>query len=324
MKNNELITIVIPIYNVEKYISRCIDSVINQTYQNIEIILIDDGSPDNCPLICDDYQKMDKRIKVIHKENGGLSDARNVGIKNATGKYITFIDSDDYIENDYIEYLYSLIRKYHTNISICANYLIKKNKTKSSGTGYKEMILEQKECIKRMLLNHGFSVSAWSKLYNISLFKDIEYPKGKIFEDNGTTYKLIMKCKNIAYGEKAKYCYIIRDDSITTSNFNEKKMALIELTDEMCDAIDNKYIDLSDYTTLKKIESRFSILRLMIFDKKYGKGKEINDIISYIKSNWKFILNNKLVPLRDRIAMIILFGGTNAFKITFWIYSKIT
>ena len=107
----ELITIVIPVYKVEKYIDRCIKSVINQTYKNLEIILVDDGSPDNCPKICDEYAEKDKRIKVIHKKNGGLSDARNVGIEAAKGKYISFIDSDDWIEKDFIECLYKSIKK---------------------------------------------------------------------------------------------------------------------------------------------------------------------------------------------------------------------
>ena len=107
--NKEVISIVVPIYKVEKYIKKCIDSIIEQTYKNLEIILVDDGSPDGCAKICDEYAKKDKRIKAIHKENGGLSDARNVGIDISTGKYICFVDSDDYIENNYIELLYKCI-----------------------------------------------------------------------------------------------------------------------------------------------------------------------------------------------------------------------
>ena len=108
---NELISIVVPIYNVEKYLEKCVESILRQTYKNIEIILVDDGSPDLCGEICENYKKIDKRITVIHKKNGGLSDARNYGIKHSNGKYITFIDSDDYVERDYIEYLYNLIKK---------------------------------------------------------------------------------------------------------------------------------------------------------------------------------------------------------------------
>ena len=119
MNKQDLISVIVPVYNVENYLKRCLDSIINQTYQNIEIILIDDGSTDNSGNLCEDYKKIDNRIKVVHKTNGGLSDARNTGIKKAKGKYITFVDSDDYVEYDYVEYLYNLIKKYDTNISFC-------------------------------------------------------------------------------------------------------------------------------------------------------------------------------------------------------------
>ena len=110
---NDLITIVVPIYNVEPYLKKSVSSIINQTYKNLEIILVNDGSTDNCAKICDEYSKIDSRIKVIHKENGGLSDARNAGINIATGKYISFVDADDYITNDYIEYMYTILKQYN-------------------------------------------------------------------------------------------------------------------------------------------------------------------------------------------------------------------
>ena len=128
MKKNNLISIIVPIYNVEKYLKKCIDSIINQTYKNLEIILVDDGSPDNCGKICDEYAKKDNRIKVIHKENGGVSSARNVGVENATGEYIGFVDSDDYIEKDMYEVLINNLKKENADISIISNYEVYKNK----------------------------------------------------------------------------------------------------------------------------------------------------------------------------------------------------
>ena len=116
---NPLISVIVPIYNVEEYLNRCVESIVNQTYQKLEIILVDDGSPDNCPRMCDDWAKKDSRIKVIHKENGGLSDARNAGMKITTGEYISFIDSDDYIETCMIEILYEAIKKYDCDIASC-------------------------------------------------------------------------------------------------------------------------------------------------------------------------------------------------------------
>ena len=123
----DLISVVVPIYNVENYIKKCVDSILSQTYKNLEIILVDDGSPDNCPQICDEYAQKDNRIKVIHKENGGLSDARNAGIDISKGKFITFIDSDDYIEKDYVEVLYNSIKENASDMAIGSHKAIYDN-----------------------------------------------------------------------------------------------------------------------------------------------------------------------------------------------------
>ncbi len=210
-ENNELITIIVPVYNVEKYLCKCIDSVLIQTYKNFELVIIDDGSTDNSGNICDTYKNKDNRIRVIHKENGGLSDARNFGIENAHGKYITFIDSDDYLKNTYIEYLYKLIKEFNTDISICAyTVFTDTGKCIDYGKGYKREKLDKIETFKRMLNEEGFSVSSCAKLYKTTLFNDIRYPKGKLCEDNGTTYKLIDKVDQIAYGNESQYYYLKR------------------------------------------------------------------------------------------------------------------
>ena len=228
MVDKDLITVVVPVYNVEKYIKKCIDSIINQTYKNIEIILVNDGSTDNSGKICNDYAKKDCRIKVIHKENGGLSDARNFGIENTTGKYITFVDSDDYIEIDYVEYLYNLVVKNKVDISICSMFIDSTKKHINQGKKFKDNIFDTKKCYEYMLLEKGFTISAPAKLYLSELFRDIKYPTGMLCEDNGTTYKLIAKCDRIAYGCQSKYHYVAREDSIMRSTFNPKKNATIK------------------------------------------------------------------------------------------------
>ena len=322
MEKKDLISIVVPIYKVEKYLNNTIKCLVNQTYSNIEIVLVDDGSPDNCPKMCDDYVKKDKRIKVIHKKNGGLSDARNVGIDNSNGKYITFIDSDDLIEKDYIEYLYELIKKYDVDLSIAPHIISLPRKEINEGNNYEEQKLDQKEAFKRLLLKEGYSVSSCGKLYNKKLFTGVRFPVGKLCEDNGTTYKLIDKCDFVAYGNIPKYKYIIRDESITTSKFNPRKMDLIELTDEMCSHIKNKYPELSDCTSQREIESRFAVLRQMIFSKEYYKSKEINDIIKYIKDRKKIIKDNKYSTKRDKMALKSLLMGKIFFKASWRIYNK--
>ena len=323
MEKKDLISIVIPIYNVEQYLENCINSVLKQTYSNIEIILVDDGSPDNCGKICDLYKKKDCRIKVVHKQNGGLSDARNCGILNSTGKYVTFIDSDDDITQDYIEYLYNLIKKYKTKMSICSFNTVTSNKIINNGKKYSEELLNTEECLDRLLCSKGFNVSACAKMYDLSLFDNISFPKGKICEDNGTTYKLIIKCDNIAYGNKSKYNYYMRDASIMTSSFNINRLALINFTDEMADIVLKKYPNLSKATEKRQIESRFSILRQIVV-LKTNEFKEIEkDIIDYLKEHKKALFTNKKLAVRDKFAYITLLINKRLFKLSWKLYCKV-
>lgn len=219
-----LISIVIPVYKVEKYIHRCIDSVLNQTYKNLEIILVDDGSPDNCGIICDEYSQKYERIKVIHKKNGGLSDARNVGLNTISGEYIGFIDSDDWIENGYIEKLYRLINKYNADISVC-NFIKTSCKDKNLDCNLK---VEIKEYTNIQALEQYYDiysiqmVVAWGKLYKRSLFKDIEFPIGKIHEDEYITYKLFYRSNKVVLTTEPLYYYWQRSDSIMGLGFNIK------------------------------------------------------------------------------------------------------
>ena len=198
------ISVIVPIYKVEKYIHRCIDSIINQTYKNLEIILVDDGSPDSCPRICDEYAKKDKRIKVIHKENGGLSDARNKGVDIATGDYIAFVDSDDYIHPNMYEVLIYELEKNNSDIALCKYKIVyEKSKIKTEIDGKFEVYsLNNLQALDSMYGKDGVDfIVAWNKLYKKDLFNKIRYPVGKIHEDEYTTYKLLFASKNVIYIE---------------------------------------------------------------------------------------------------------------------------
>ena len=320
-KKNPLISVIVPVYNVEEYLDKCVESIINQTYKNLEIILVDDGSPDNCPEKCDEWAKKDKRIKVIHKKNGGLSDARNAGIEIASGKFITFIDSDDYISNDFLDYLYNLL---DNNLISVAPYIITTNKKNiTTHKGFEDQILTQEEALERMILDKGFTVSACSKLYDISLFDDVRYPKGRLFEDTATTYKIMMKCDKISYGNKGGYYYYKREDSIINSSYNKKQLDFITYTDLMGKEIIKKYPNLETSVESKKIDARFSILRRMVLTKKLDSEdlEEKNKIIKYIKERKRKILKGNFNK-KIKIATILLFFGERVFKLFWKLYSK--
>lgn len=236
-----LISLIVPIYKVEKYLSYCIESIIKQTYPNIEVILVDDGSPDNCGKICDEYAKKDERIIVIHKENGGLSDARNAGLKLAKGQYVSFIDSDDMVHKGMVEMLLKVIKKFDADVAVC-DYITVDEKSEycdSSEANSEELCLNNEEFLHCTYLNkkHGMEFVAWGKLYNINLFKDnnIEYPVGKLHEDTYTTYKLLYYAKKIAFCGEPMYYYRIRNGSIMTSKFDNRRLTIIDATKEACD-----------------------------------------------------------------------------------------
>lgn len=250
-----LISIIIPVYKVEKYLEKCIQSVINQTYENLQIILVDDGSPDNCGKICDEYAKKDHRIEVIHKSNGGLSDARNKGLEIAKGEYIGFVDSDDYIEADIYEVLYNLLKQYNADVSICNFYTVSQGKIaiKNVDSGIKEYT--RIEILKEILLDNDIQSYAWNKLYKRELFGEIKYPVGKKYEDIGTTFYLLEKCNKVVVTGKPEYYYINRQDSIVNNVTETTITDYIELIMQRYDYIEENIKELSSYNKdyLKRI-----------------------------------------------------------------------
>ena len=321
----DLISVIVPVYNVEKYLDRCLESIINQTYKNIEIILVDDGSNDNSGNICDDYAKKDSRIKIIHKENGGLSDARNAGIAIARGDYITLVDSDDYILNDYVEFLYDNLIENNADVSICKHYVKYDDGGRIDTSSGKLYVLNSKECLEMMLYCDDMDVSAWAKLYKTELFKNVKYPKGQLFEDSATTYKLIDKAKKIAFNSKAKYIYYIRKNSITTAEFNPRKMDLIKSTNEMCNYVIDKYPELAKAAKRRLMYAYLSTLTQLAKNDKKGKNKEYRiEIMNYIREHRKEELDDKEIPKRDRIALYCTRFGFNFFKISWKLYERIT
>ncbi len=224
-----LISVIVPIYKVESYLRTCIESICTQTYTNLEIILVDDGSPDKCPQICDEYAQKDKRIKVIHKNNGGLACARNTGLDITQGEYICFVDGDDFINSKNIQALFQLSMKYDAGIAIGKFQTITFNDTIS-----KNNIPIHEECISSEQSIYRFTaldtseaiqnISLGNKLYKTTLFSDVRCPEGKNYEDSSTTYKLLFHANTIAYTTEAIYYYVIRTDSIIGSLFTYKNL----------------------------------------------------------------------------------------------------
>lgn len=234
-----VVSVIVPVYKVEKYLDKCIGSIVNQTYRDIEIILVDDGSPDNCPQMCDEWAEKDSRIRVIHKENGGLSDARNAALDICTGRYVVFVDSDDYVHPEYVAYLVELIKQNNADLAICGFWHeTEEGKQLNRFADNNQLyIMDQHQAIKEMCDGVLFSNSAWAKIFPRTFFEDIRFPVGRLYEDLAVMHKLFFKAETIAFGQRALYYYIWRENSITTAKFSFKQLDAVTYAEEMCEEI---------------------------------------------------------------------------------------
>lgn len=236
MKTGELISVIVPIYKVEKYLDKCIQSIVDQTYQNLEIILVDDGSPDQCPFMCDEWAKKDSRIKVIHQKNGGLSSARNTGMGVAKGSYIAFVDSDDYIALDMYERLYSAIKSEAADLAICSCDMVTENDLSIVGDSpFKNEVFSGKTGLEKLIQQGGwYYVIAVNKLYLRNIIEEIRFPIGKIHEDEFFVHNVFWRCTKIVSIEEALYKYVQREGSITSS---QNAVRGLDAVEAFCDRV---------------------------------------------------------------------------------------
>lgn len=225
-----MISVIVPVYNVEPYLRQCIDSILAQTYRDFELILVDDGSPDNCGAICDEYARRDSRIRVIHQENGGLSAARNAGIDIATGEYISFVDSDDWVHPEYLAYLYRAVQERGVLLSACS-FARTRTKIDEMSIPFACTVCDGLSWFKE---NHMAGVVAWGKLCHRSLFESIQYPVGKIHEDEFITYKLLHLAGNIGVVDAKLYYYFINEAGIMGSPYSVRRLDVLDALEEQC------------------------------------------------------------------------------------------
>lgn len=316
---NPLISVIVPVYKVEEFLSKCVDSILAQTYTNLEVFLVDDGSPDNCGKMCDDYAKKDSRIKVIHKENGGLSDARNVAIDVATGEYITFVDSDDYVAPTYVEELYNNISDYSAEVSVCLFRMFNEGTLPVIDETFSE-----KDCfnglnaIEQMFYQEKFDTSAWAKMYHRSLFETgIRYPKGLLFEDLPTTYLLMYKAKKVAFINKKLYYYLVRSNSIEGSSFTSAKMDSALKIFELMESRQDIISQVPKAYKCRMLSFAFHILLKMPED---FSSKEI--LFNRIRSYRKTVLLDNKARFNSRVAALLSYFGLDLMKRVFTLIDK--
>lgn len=299
-----LISIIVPVYKVEKYLEKCVNSILEQSYHNLEIILVDDGSPDKCGKICDEYQKKDSRIKVIHKKNGGLSDARNAGIRMALGQYLGFVDSDDYIAPDMYEHLFSIMKERNADIGVCNACVVSENSLPEFTDDLQPVVFENNECLKAMICDKLFTVNTWNKLYKRHVFDEIEFPVGKLYEDLATTYKLIEKANKIVVSKARKYAYVQRDGSIMNQTAFKMKTDKIDIVEEMWIYFSKANRSFNTELQAGIIEYIINDIFKMIGSHNANKNPEYRERVRlFIKNNENAVFSNKYISNRKKAVL---------------------
>ena len=244
---SSVISVIVPIYNVENYLDRCIESIVNQTYKDLEIILVDDGSPDNCPQMCDSWAEKDNRIKVVHKENGGLSDARNAGMLHVTGEIVSYIDSDDRIESNMFEKMLTQMEQDNSDIVSCGVKWVEENgKLLRNDTVEQNEILDTHSAMSELINDGKLKQHVWNKIYKTELIKAIPFEKGKYHEDVFWSYQIIGKAERVSVVADSYYYYVQRTNSIMGEGFSEKRLDALDANYLRCEYMKKNFPDLFD------------------------------------------------------------------------------
>lgn len=284
MVNNEVISIIVPVYKVEQYLSRCIESVLCQTYPNFELILVEDGSPDGCGAICDDYAKKDPRVKVIHKKNEGVSIARKTGVASATGTYLMFLDSDDWYEENMVEVLYATVKEQDCDIAACNYFNNIGDKQTTSATGDKAIVVYgPKEALRELHIRNKIFTFMWNKIYKATLFEGLNFAPGIIVgEDYQLNVQAIEKSSRIAYVDQAFYHYFFQTGSVCNAGYTEKHRRVLENFKAIADEVSLRYAEIAKDVRAFCILEELAMITAMCKNNNFDK-----EVIKIVKKDVK-------------------------------------
>lgn len=315
------LSIIVPIYNVERYLERCIISILNQTYINFELILVNDGSTDNSKDICEKYLSIDNRIKLINKKNGGLSSARNTGIELAIGEYIAFVDSDDYINKYMYEVLITTLKKDKSDMVICGY-----NKVDQNEANFQEInnyidvnnVLASKiskvEALDKLLIEGEKFVFAWNKIYKRKLFNELRYKNGKIYEDEFLAHRVLYKCNKVSVINEKLYFYIQRDGSIINSKFTTKRFDKVYALKERIDFLKEKNL----LELKEKAEKSFVDYFIWNYFVAYQRLENVNSDLIKLKNEFNKvffeILKNTKISWKEKLTLSLLYISPKAYN----------
>lgn len=303
---NELISVIVPVYNVQEYLGECIESIINQTYTNLEIILVDDGSTDGSGEICDAYKLKDSRIRVIHKANGGLSSARNQGIECSKGAYISFVDSDDWLELDFYQNLYDSIKMTKAEIATCGRYLVSNDSKEAYYCCSCQKVYSRNDALREIFRLGSIDVAAWDKLYCSSIFKYVRFPEGEINEDTAIIYDVFCNVRTVVHVGKPLYNYRLRLGSISKSVYSEKFDVVIKHCQDLQENIRKNDFDLLNDLSIYVTHLCYNMLvKIGRTDEKHYRI-QFKEYYKIFKKGWKTYILSEKVSREDKIRCLML------------------
>ncbi len=311
---NVKVSVIVPAYNVKMYVEKCVKSLMNQTFSDYEIILVDDGSTDGTVEICDELAECGK-VRVFHKENGGLSDARNFGLNRAFGDYITFVDSDDYVAPTYLEELYEPVKKEKVDVVIaplCYFFENKEPAPELAVSGY--CVISAEEAVKRMLNREGIGHCSCAKLFKRTLWEQVRFPVGWLYEDYLTTFLVMENAVNAAIVNNATYFYLQREDSIMHYKCNEKTVKLVDVTEQVTPQIIKKWPEL-EIEALGFQVSQCLKCQQHIINESPAEFLDVQKRIKgIVKINRRKLLFSNKTLFKDKIKMLFFGMGPYIFK----------
>lgn len=313
INSNALISVVVPVYNVELYLDKCVESLLRQTYHHFEILLIDDGSTDSSSVLCDAWSGKDARIRVFHKANGGLSDARNYGLDRIRGEYVTFIDSDDYVEVNYLETLYNLITVNNADIAaVRLKYVGENDIPIKNLNSYPSELVSGSEAMRRMFVGKQFHCSH-TKLYKRSLWSNIRFPVGKLYEDYLTTYYLFFGVEKVALSEAPIYYYLQREGSIMRFSVSERKLSILDVSDEVTGFIEANCPDILMEAKSMQMTCYLKSLQQILNTGKDAFPEYQARIVKKAKKEAFGMLASSKVPQKVKIKLLLFLMGKKVF-----------
>ena len=309
------VSVIVPVYNVEKYLKKCVDSILGQTFRDIEVILVEDCSTDRSREICREYERMDTRICCVYQaENGGLGRARNTGIRVAHGEYLMFVDSDDYIDRVMVEQLYNNICASGADVASCGVYNVFQQKKVPQYDKIEKFLCPAEEAFGLLLVGEKIPGSSCNKLYRAKLFQKLKFPEGILYEDVKFHTDLMQIIDNIYVDTTPLYYYIHRSKSITTQKFDSRAMMFIYAYEDTLRIVESKYPSVLPQARFKLTWAYFSILDRMLQQDDYRKIKEFRKVKTYLKRNVVRILRNSYFNRARKIGAFVLFLNTRAYR----------